>query len=40
MQEDWINHGIDCVDLYIENTDSDWLESWVDREEEQVIESY
>jgi hypothetical protein len=35
LQEDWINHGIDCVDLYFENIDSDWLETWGDDDDEQ-----
>ncbi|WP_353930456.1 hypothetical protein WJM97_19600 [Okeanomitos corallinicola TIOX110] len=30
LQEDWINHGIDCVDLYFEDIDGDWLETWGD----------
>ncbi|MEY3222644.1 MAG: hypothetical protein RLZZ203_1500 [Cyanobacteriota bacterium] len=34
LQEDWINHGIDCVDLYFENIDSDWLETWGDDNDE------
>jgi hypothetical protein len=34
LQEDWINHGIDCVDLYFENIDSDWLETWGDDDDE------
>lgn len=34
LQEDWINHGIDCVDLYFENIDGDWLETWGDDDDE------
>ena len=34
LQEDWINHGIDCVDLYFEDIDSDWLETWGDDNDE------
>ncbi len=28
MQEDWLKYGLDFVDLYVENIDSDWLENW------------
>lgn len=34
LQQDWINHGLDSVDLYFENIDGDWLETWGDDEEE------
>lgn len=34
LQEDWINHGIDCVDLYFEDIDGDWLETWGDDDDE------
>ncbi len=34
MQDDWINHGVDFVDLYLEDAGGDWLEKWVKCEEE------
>lgn len=41
MQRDWMKYGIDCVDLYVENVDGDWLEKWGEDEEEQqkIVES-
>jgi hypothetical protein len=33
LQQDWINHGLDCVDLYFENIDGNWLETWGDDDE-------
>ncbi len=40
MPDDWINHGVDFVDLYVEDAGGDWLEKWGKGEEEleQVIE--
>ncbi|BAT56265.1 hypothetical protein NOS3756_52680 [Nostoc sp. NIES-3756] len=32
MQQDWLKYGVDYVHLYIEDVDSDWLESWRDEE--------
>ncbi len=39
MQDDWINHGVDFVDLYVEDAGGDWLEKWGKGEEEleQII---
>ncbi|MEG3840453.1 ribonuclease III domain-containing protein [Microcoleus sp. herbarium14] len=39
MQDDWINHGVDFVDLYVEDAGGDWLEKWGKCEEEleQII---
>ena len=34
MQDDWINHGVDFVDLYVEDAGGDWLEKWGKSEEE------
>ncbi len=28
MQQDWLEHGVNFVDLYVENVDGDWLEQW------------
>ncbi|MEG3894518.1 MULTISPECIES: ribonuclease III domain-containing protein [unclassified Microcoleus] len=42
MQEDWINHGVDFVDLYVEDAGGDWLEKWGKCEEEleqRIIEN-
>lgn len=39
MQEDWVNHGVDFVDLYVEDAGGDWLEKWgkCEQELEQII---
>ena len=34
MQDDWMNHGVDFVDLYVEDAGGDWLEKWGKCEEE------
>lgn len=28
MQQDWLEHGVNFVDLYVEDVDGDWLEQW------------
>ncbi len=39
MQDDWIDRGVDFVDLYVEDAGGDWLEKWGKCEEEleQII---
>ncbi len=32
MQQDWLEHGINYVHLYVEDADGDWLETWGDDE--------
>ena len=32
MQQDWLEHGVDFVDLYVEDVDGDWLEEWSENE--------
>ncbi|MEG4231221.1 ribonuclease III domain-containing protein [Microcoleus sp. Pol11C3] len=34
MQDEWMNHGVDFVDLYVEDAGGDWLEKWGKCEEE------
>jgi dsRNA-specific ribonuclease len=34
MQDDWMNYGVDFVDLYVEDAGGDWLEKWGKCEEE------
>ncbi|GAA6617240.1 hypothetical protein [Scytonema sp. NUACC26] len=36
LQISWMNYGIDCVDLYVEDVDGDWLETWGDGEDKEV----
>ncbi|MUG99323.1 hypothetical protein F7734_46380 [Scytonema sp. UIC 10036] len=36
LQLDWMTYGIDCVDLYVEDVDGDWLETWGEDEDEQM----
>jgi hypothetical protein len=28
MQHDWLNYGVDFVHFYVEDADSNWLETW------------
>ncbi|HLO89350.1 MAG TPA: hypothetical protein VK203_30680 [Nostocaceae cyanobacterium] len=35
LQKDWMTYGLDCVDLYFEDVDGNWLEAWGDDEEEE-----
>jgi hypothetical protein len=28
MQHDWLTYGVDFVNLYVEDADSDWWETW------------
>jgi hypothetical protein len=32
MQHDWLTYGVDYVHFYVEDADSNWLESWGDDE--------
>lgn len=32
MQQDWLEHGINYVHLYVEDADGDWLDTWGDDE--------
>ena len=34
LQDDFLKYGLDCVDLYVEDVDGDWLEKWGEDEEE------
>ncbi|MEG4303114.1 ribonuclease III domain-containing protein [Microcoleus sp. D3_18a_C4] len=34
MQDDWMNYGVDFVDLYVEDAGGEWLEKWGKCEEE------
>ncbi|MBE9187425.1 ribonuclease III [Microcoleus sp. LEGE 07076] len=38
MQDDWLNYGVDFVDLYVEDAGGDWLEKWekCEKELEQI----
>lgn len=33
LQDDFLKYGLDCVDLYVEDVDGDWLERWGEDEE-------
>lgn len=40
IQDDWMNYGVDFVDLYVEDAGGDWLEKWGKCEEElELIKS-
>ncbi|MEH2063756.1 MAG: hypothetical protein V7K50_16090 [Nostoc sp.] len=28
MQQNWLTHGVDFVNFYVEDVDGDWLETW------------
>ena len=30
MQQDWLNYGLNFVHIYVEDVESDWLETWGD----------
>ena len=32
MQHDWLTYGVDYVHFYVEDADSNWLETWSDDE--------
>lgn len=32
MQQDWLEHGLNFVHLYVEDVEGDWLETWGDDE--------
>jgi len=32
MQQDWLNYGLNFVHIYVEDVESDWLETWGDNE--------
>jgi hypothetical protein len=32
MQQDWLNYGLNFVHIYVEDVESDWLETWGDDE--------
>ena len=34
MQDEWMNYGVDFVDLYVEDAGGDWLEKWGKCQEE------
>ncbi len=36
LQRDWMNYGLDSVDIYFEDIDGDWLEKWGEEEAEQT----
>ncbi|BAY05077.1 hypothetical protein H6G54_18630 [Anabaena cylindrica FACHB-243] len=39
LQDDFIKYGLDAANLYFENIDGDWLETWEDDNEKISIES-
>jgi hypothetical protein len=39
LQTDWITHGLDFVELYIDDWDGEWLSKWVEDEKEVVLAS-
>lgn len=34
LQQDWMNYGLECVDIYVEDVDGDWLERWGEEEDD------
>jgi len=39
MQQDWLEHGLDFVNLYVEDWAGDWLEKWGEDDTEKLQES-
>ncbi|MBW4560250.1 MAG: hypothetical protein KME32_03675 [Mojavia pulchra JT2-VF2] len=39
LQKDWMNYGLDCVNLYFEDVDGDWWEKWAEEEPQSFVES-
>jgi hypothetical protein len=39
LQDDILKYGLAAADLYCEDVDSDWLETWGDEEENTFVES-
>lgn len=39
LQDDIIKYGLAAADLYCDDVDSDWLESWAKEETDNIIES-
>lgn len=38
LQHDWMNYGLECVDIYVEDVNGDWLERWGEDEDEDELE--
>ncbi|MBD2774893.1 hypothetical protein [Iningainema tapete] len=38
LQRDWMTYGLDCVNLYVDDVDGDWVEKWGE-DEKTVLES-
>jgi len=36
MQQDWLNYGVDFVNIYVDDVHGDWLERW---DKESVLDS-
>ena len=36
LQEDWMNYGLECVDIYVEDVDGDWLERWGEDDDDDL----
>lgn len=36
LQQDWMNYGLECVDIYVEDVDGDWLERWGEEDDDDL----
>ncbi|HBE19527.1 MAG TPA: hypothetical protein DEG17_01255 [Cyanobacteria bacterium UBA11149] len=36
LQQDWIDYGLECVDIYVEDVDGDWLEKWGEDDDDDL----
>jgi hypothetical protein len=36
LQQDWMNYGLECVDIYVEDVDGDWLERWGEDDDDDL----
>ncbi|WP_096608319.1 hypothetical protein [Calothrix sp. NIES-2100] len=38
LQRNWMNYGLDCVDIYVEDVDGDWWEKWEEEEQQNFLD--
>lgn len=38
LQQDWMNYGLECVDIYVEDVDGDWLERWGEEDDDDDLD--
>ena len=38
LQRNWMNYGLDCVNIYVEDVDGDWWEKWEEEEQQSFVD--